>query len=227
MVVAPELPVGTVVPVMLRSGLNAKKDAAGKRIEGEVMQDVPLPAGTKISKRSRITGHVVSVTKPGSSGSSIVLAFDAIQDQGRTIPLKASLLAVASFMDVAQARYPVNPASTEDAWVTRQVGGDVVNRAQNKVGTREGVVGTWAGGNSVLARLTPNPGAGCPTGPGYDREQAVWVFSSAACGTYGLGHVKIENSGGAPPLGNIVLKSSDNVEIRGGSGWLLIVVASQ
>ncbi|HVP52988.1 MAG TPA: hypothetical protein VMT05_12800 [Terriglobales bacterium] len=224
------LPVGTVVPVMLRSSLNAKKDGAGKKVEGEVMQEVPLSSGGKISRRSRITGQVVSVTRPGSSGSSIVLKFDAIQDNGQTIPLTAALLAVASFTSVADAQSPIDATSNvehESAWVTRQVGGDVVNRGRGKVGTRLGVVGRWLEGSSVLAQLTPNPDAGCPSGPGYDREQAVWVFSSSACGTYGLGDLKIASSGSTPPLGNIVLTSSQNVEIRGGSGWLLIVATRQ
>jgi hypothetical protein len=224
------LPVGTVVPVMLRSNLNARKDQAGKKIEGEVMQEVPLPSGGKISRRSRVTGQVVSVTRPGSSGSSIALEFDAIQDNGQTIPLTAALLAVASFTSVADAQSPIDAASSDEpasVWVTRQVGGEVVNRGRGKVGTRYGVVGRWVEGSSVLAKLTPNPDAGCPSGPGYDREQAVWIFSSSACGTYGLGDLKIASSGSTLPPGNIVLTSSQNVEIRGGSGWLLIVATRQ
>ena len=225
-----ELPLGTVVPVRLSPGLNAKKDAPGKKIEGEVMQEVPLPSGAKIGKKSRVTGHVVSVTKPGSSGASIAIKFDAIQVSGRTIPLTAALLAVASFMSVSEAQSPINSSSDQaarNAWTTRQVGGDVVNRERGKVGSRTGVVGTWVEGSSVLATLTPNPAAGCPGGTGYDREQAVWVFSSSACGTYGLGDVKIATSESAPLLGNIVLESSGNVDIRGGSGWLLIVADKQ
>ena len=224
------LPVGTVIPVRLRSVLNAKKDAAGQKIDGDVMQEVPLSSGGKIRQGSHITGQVVSVTKPGSSGSSIVLRFDAIQDKERTIPLTAALLSVASFTSVSDAQLPIDAASDmepDSAWVTRQVGGDVVNRGRGKVGSRYGVVGRWLRGSSVLVKLTPNPDAGCPSGPGNEREQAVWIFSSAACGTYGLGNLKIASSGSSPPFGNIVLTSDQNVEIRGGSGWLLIIAAAQ
>jgi len=59
--------------------------------------------------------------------------------------------------------------------------------------------------------------------PGYDREQSVWIFSSAACGTYGLPNVRIASSGLVAPVGEISLTSSRNVDIRGGSGWLLII----
>ncbi len=226
---AQELPPGTVVPIELSSGLNAKKDEAGKRIEGRVMQEVPVPAGDKINERSRISGHVVRVTKPGTSGSSIVLRFDAIEDGGRTIPLTAALLAVASMDSVADAQTPLNSTSDRDPvsqWVTRQVGGDVINRGRGTAGSTRGVVGKWVRGSSVMIKLTPNPDLGCPSGTGYDREQAVWIFSSAACGTYGLRDVKIANSGGTSPLGEVALRSDKNISIRGGSGWLLIVVAS-
>jgi len=183
MALAQELPAGTVIPVMIGSSLNAKKDRVGKKLEGRVMQEVPLPYGRRINERSRITAHVVSVTKPGSSGSRIVVKFDTIHDDGRKIPATAALLALAS--------------------------------------TRH----TWLEGSSALIKLTPNPEAGCPGGPGYDREQATWIFSSTACGAYRVGDVKIGNSGATPPLGEIALISSRNVAIHGGTAWLLIVVA--
>jgi hypothetical protein len=60
MALAQELPAGTVIPVMIGSSLNAKKDHVGKKLEGRVMQEVPLPYGRRINERSRITAHVVS-----------------------------------------------------------------------------------------------------------------------------------------------------------------------
>lgn len=225
-----EVPPGTVVPVMISTGLNAEKDEAGKQVEGHVMQDVPLPEGEKINRRARITGHVVSVT-PGSSGSSMVVKFDTIEDDGRTIHISAALLALASFTSVADAQAPINSSSDRDPvslWVTRQVGGDFVNRGRGKASSSGGTEGTWLEGSSVLMKLTPNAAAGCPgSGPGYDRDQAVWVFSSAACGTYGFKDLKIAKSGAAPPRGEIGLKSGKNLLVRGGSGWLLIEAPSQ
>lgn len=229
-VCAEELPPGTVIPVMLRTGLNAEKDNSDKKIEGRVMQDVPLPGGGRVGNGSRVFGHIVSATKTGPSGASMVLKFDSIEDHGRTIKLTAALLAVASTASVADAQIPIEANSDLDPvsqWVTRQVGGDVVNRGRGKVASHDDIVGRWVEGSGVLVRLTPNPKAGCPTGPGYDREQAVWIFSSAACGAYGLNDLKIASSGLTPPLGEIVLKADRKIAIRGGSGWLLIVVGSE
>jgi len=223
-----EAQVGTVIPIMLGSSLNAAKDKPGKKLEGRVMQKVELPSGGAISERSRIFGHVVRV-KPGLSGASIVVEFDSIQDQGSTIPITTGLLALASMGSVFDAQSPISANSELDPvtqWVTRQVGGDVVRRGWGKVASRQGVSGTWLEGSSVRIKLTPNPAAGCPGGPGYDREQAVWIFSSAACGTYGLDDVQISSSRDTAP-GQITLTSPRNVSVAGGSGWLLIAVGER
>lgn len=225
---AQQLPAGVALPIMLNSDLNAKKDAAGKKIEGKIMQDVPLLSG-QISKGARITGHVANVTRTASSGSSITVKFDSIQEGGRTVPLTAELLAIASMSSVSDAQAPMNNAGStsisSDEWVTRQIGGDIVNREQRTAGSTGGATGTWLEGSSVLIKLTPNPDAGCPDGPGYKGMQAVWIFSSAACGAYGLNDVAIASSGAESPMGEITLGSSENVNVRGGSGWLLMTIA--
>ena len=102
-----------------------------------------------------------------------------------------------------------------------------MRRGWGKAGSSSGVMGKWMGGTSVVIKLTPNPEAGCPGGgPGYEIEQAVWVFSSAACGTYGLSNVVIAHSGRTSRAGQIELKSTKNMSIGSGSGWLLMVVES-
>jgi len=224
------LPLGTVVPVMLDSPLNASKSQSDKKIEGRVMQDVLVVGMDRIRERSRITGHIVSATKLGNSGSNLAVKFDVIQDRGRRISITAALLAFASDNAVSDAQSPINLTSDRDPmtqWTTRQVGGDVVARSRGTVGSKEGISGTWLGGTSVSIKLTPNRKAGCPDGPGYEGEQAVWVFSSSACGVYGVKDVKIESTGAAAPFGNIVLSSPRNISVRGGSGWLLMAVAGK
>ena len=173
-------------------------------------------------------GHTISVDKAGTSPSRIVLKFDLVESGGRRIKITTGLIALAPMMTVSQAQSPINSTSNMDAmrdWVTRQIGGDVVYRGRGKAMSDTGEVGKWVGGTSVLIKLTPNAEAGCPTGPGYDREQSVWVFSSAACGAYDLKNLKIANSGLIKPLGEIVLTSSRDISIGGGSGWLLITAA--
>ena len=219
-----KIPAGTVIPVMLSSSLNAVKDKPDKQIEGRVMQDVQLPSGMKIREGARMLGHTVEVTT-AAAGTSMVVRFNAIQNEGGRIPVTVGLLAVASMASVSAAQLPISSNSdvTPDTqWLTRQVGGDVVRRGTGQVFSSDGVVGSWVGGSSVLMRLTANAAAGCGGGPGYDLQQALWIFSSAACGAYGLPNVKIEKSGLDKPVGEIRLTSSKKIDIRGGSGWLLI-----
>jgi len=224
---AQQLPPGTVIPVMLDTSLNASKGGSDKKITGRVMQKISLPSGIVIRERSQITGHIVSAGDAEGSESRIILKFDAIESAGQRFRVATALIALASMMRVSEAQTPINSTSNMDPmsqWTTRQIGGDIVYRGRGTAGSATGEVGRWVGGTSVLIKLTPNPEAGCPTGAGYDREQAVWVFSSGACGTYGITNVKITNLGVPSSLGEISLTSQRNIAIRGGSGWLLITV---
>jgi len=217
---AQEIPAGTVIPVMLSTTLKSKQENAGQKIEGKVMQEVPLPGSAKIEQGARISGRIVKV-EDTPSGSMITLHFDQLEDSGHSMPVTVRLLAVASMATVAEAQSPVNSnRDSENNWVTRQVGGDVVKRGQGKAFSRAGETGRWLHGSAVMMKLAPMPELGCPSGAGYDREQALWIFSSGACGAYGWKNVTIDR--GAKTAGAIVLRSTEKVEIRGGSGWLLI-----
>ncbi len=213
-----------MIPVVVNSELNVKKDKVGQKIEGRLMQEILLPSGTEIKSGSRIKGHIVEVNRITDGGSRIAVRFDELTDHGRTIPLAVSLRALASFESVHEASLPVGASSNYESsyqWVTKQVGGDVVNRERGVVGSSAGVVGRWSG--AVWAKLTPAPKAGCPAEDGNDREQPLWVFSSSACGVYGLPDVKLAHAGRTEPVGLIMLESQKDLVIRGGSGWLLLV----
>jgi hypothetical protein len=222
---AQNLPVGTALPVALGSSLNTKSAKPGQKIEGKLMQEVML-SGTKLRSGSHVTGHVVSVSRPGTSGARIVLQFDQLQDDRQTIPLHAGARAVASSQSVFSAGLPVDTNSTDEgsqSWVTKQVGGEYVFRGRGYVSSDQGKVGTWSG-SGVWGKLPEVDD--CPAGDNSNPQQALWIFSTTACGAYGFEHTKLEQTGLTPPLGQIVLSSPKDIDLRGGSGWLLMVVAS-
>lgn len=221
---AQSLPAGTSLPVALSSSLNAKNVKPGQKIEGKLMQEINLGEEAKIKSGSHVTGHIVSATKPGPRGAVITLQFDSIEDERQTIPLHVALRALASSQSVFNAGLPVGAASTYESstsWTTRQVGGEVVFRGRGYVANADGKVGLW-NGSGVWGKLAAS--GDCPAGESPDPQQALWIFSTTACGAYGFERTKVDQAGFSAPFGQIVLTSTKDIDVRGGSGWLLEVL---
>jgi hypothetical protein len=220
---AQQIPAGTVLSVMLTSTLDARHSKPGQTITGKIMQDVPLPDGSRIPKGARVVGHVVSAS-PATAGSPSRLAikFDHLIVDGRQIPSRVYLRALASSGQVFEATMPTNAfddygTSTSD-WNTIQIGGAGVYRGNGQVVSGDQVVGRATDYGAVMARLIPAPRQGCTDSS--EREQALWLFSPWACGVYGYEDL-IAHNGMSDPIGEIVFESSRDVHIEAGSGWLL------
>ena len=229
---AQQIPPGTVLPVMLNSSLDAKKDKPGRKISARLMQDVRLPDGTKIPAGSHIVGQILRVSGPtANSPSQLALKLDQLNLRGHSVPLTMSLRAMASMTEIFDAQLPSNNfdeygTSIAD-WTTVQVGGDAVYRRDGKViSPYAQVVGSATIGGDVTAKLTAVPDRGCRGSiEGNDRAQSLWLFSTSACGAYGFRDLKIVHAGRTSPVGEIVLESPSKVQVRGGSGLLLRVIA--
>ena len=224
--IAQNLPPGIALPVMMSTTIKSKSAKSDEPIDGKLMQEVRLKDGRVLKRGAHIYGHIIANEKPDGA-SKIVLSLDKLEDDGQTIPLRAGLLAVASMASVANAQLPVNGASSPQDWITRQIGGDVVNRGRRIVTSSKGITGKYLQSGDVIAKLTPNPQSGCPGGDGYDEEQALWLFSCSACGAHSLKNLKIAENGITSTAGTVTLVSTGNIEIRGGSGWLLITTTSR
>jgi hypothetical protein len=224
------IPAGTVLPLRLEKTISTK-DVRGQVVEAKVAQDVPLPDGEKIPMKSTVRGSILSVeTDAEGAGMKVTLKFDQLEDRKETLTIATYLRAIASGRAVQSAQLPNagadmgSPAGWAD---TVQIGGDirfgdggaVRDRAKEKVG--KGVVG------GVLVHVRANPALGC-AGPsnGNDYLQALWVFSSDACGVYDLKGVKIAHSGRGSPLGEITLHfEKEDMKVEAGAGMLVWVVS--
>jgi hypothetical protein len=228
------IPPGTILPVRLNSTISSAKCSPGQVVTGRIMQDVPLPPGAKIPEGSKVIGHIVEVV-PAANGvrARVSLQFDKLLSSHQTISITTNLRAIASFMAVLEAQTPPIGPSESDVyrWLTTvQVGGDVVYGEGGVVTTGEDpeqIVGKAVNGG-VLSQLRAKQGTKCRGAvDGNNGLQALWVFSSDACGVYSLEHVSIAHAGRTDPTGVIVLTSdSGNFKVPGGAGMLLRVTAS-
>ena len=223
-----DIPAGTILPVQLNSSLNSRKSKPGQRITARIMQDVPLPSGRKIPAGAKLKGHVEAVKAASQGqGGQITLRFDQLKFAHQTIPITTTLRALASMMEVEDAQTPPTgpDRGTPWAWATRNlIGGEVAYGEGGPVDRGTEQVGR-ALADGVLAPVRANTQRGCPDGGG-TQPQALWVFSSDACGVYGLDEVKISHAGRTRPIGVVTLTSKEGaINIRSGSGLLLRVLA--
>src|SRR5271155_2976115 len=227
------LPVGTILPVRLNKTISKDDAHVGQAIEAEIMQDVPLPNREKIHLHSHVSGTIVSVSAAEGTGFQVALRFDKIEYHNEIIPMTTRVRAIASFLMVEAALLPPGGADvgTPTGWATTvQVGGDVrygdggevVNRQKQKVGK-------GMNGGGVLVHVRAQAGSGCEGAVnGNDSLQALWVFSSDACGVYGFPGVQVIHDGTEAPIGvfTVSFEKSDT-KIDEGSGMLLRVIAAK
>jgi hypothetical protein len=192
------------------------------------MQDVPLPGQSTIRAGAKVIGHVVAVT-PATKvpGAKVSLRFDTLAVGKRRIPLVTNLRALATMMDVSAAQVPESGpdrGTSEYSWTTDQIGGEIAYHGRGAIVNGSHAVGySEAGG--ALVQVSSRPGTKCRGAvDGNDQPQALWVFSSDACGLYDFPNVTLTHAGRTNPVGEITLKSSKgDINIRGGSGLLLRV----
>ena len=224
------IPVGTILPVKIDHGFTSKNAKTGQPITARVMQDVPLPNGRKIPAGAKVIGTVLSSSPTGSgTGGRISARFDQLEVHHRRAPIVTDLRALASCMEVDEAGVPETSIGfgTPYAWATtRQIGGDEKYGVGSVVTDQDSrTVGIGLDGG-VLVHVRAKPGTKC-RGPmdGEDRLQALWVFSSDACGVYGMLGTTISHAGRTEPVGEFELSGEKSeVKVRGGSGALLRVV---
>jgi hypothetical protein len=225
------IPSGTILPVKLSSSLNSKTSIAGEKIIGSLGQDVPLASGSKIHAGAKLVGHIIAVNAASkTAGARLSFEFDTLRTT-RLVSLTTDLRAIASMMEIYEAQLPeMGPdrGTPETAWVTEQIGGETNYHGEWPITNGSTVVGESLLSGGVLARISSMPGSKCRGEiDGNDQPQALWLFASNACGTYGFADLAISHAGRTEPVGQIVLTSETrNIDVRSGSGMLLRVIHS-
>ncbi len=221
------IPSGIILPVRLNNTLKSDKAHAGQKISGRVMQDVPLNDHTKIKAGAKVLGQVVAAT-PGNDtrGGDVTLRFDTLVVGSHHIPITSNLRAAATMMDVEAALVPdsgPDRGSPDNFWVTNQIGGET-DYHDSEVTHGSTVVGRSVP-NGVLVRISGPPGTKCRgQSPDDKRQQALWLFSSDACGLYGFPGLSLVHAGRSNPVGDIqIAAETGNLTLPSGSGMLIRV----
>jgi hypothetical protein len=221
---------GTILPVVLRSSFSMSKAKAGEQLHGNIAQEVLLGNGAVIHKGAKVEGHIVDVTpNANAAGERVKVQFDKVYMNGQWVPVVTDLRAIAGFMTVIEAGVPVQAPGEGDVynWLTKeQIGGDTDYGVGGPVQSADSskIIGKYTG-NGAVGQVTAREGTNC-RGPvdNNNNPQALWVFSSGACGAYGIEHLQIEHAGRTDPVGTILLVSdAQNVKLRDGDGLLLRV----
>lgn len=219
---------GTILPVSLISSLLSSHARPGQPIKAVIMQDVPVAPGFVIHAHTKLLGEITPAVDSKNRGASLSLRFDRLQLKGEQIHITTDLRAIASYMAVYDAQLPLegpDRGTSPAAWTTVQIGGDVVYRGGGPVVSALGDVGKPAP-DGVLVRISSRAGSPCHGQEDSAKQlQALWVFSSDACGVYGLPGVAIRHAGRTAPLGEIILSSSSSkLKLSRGTGLLLRVL---
>lgn len=224
-----QIPAGTILPVRLNQRISSRNARPGQIITARIMQDVPLANRGKIREGTKVKGKIASASANGTQGARIVFRFDGIESHHEEIPILASLRAMASFMEVLFAQTPETTPGFGDPYVwsvTDQIGGDVkygvggpvTDQFNNIVGK-----GTFDG---VLVHVRARAGTNCRGALDLDEDrlQALWVFSSDACGVYGMDGLRIVHAGRTDPVGEIILAAEGpKLNLPAGTAMLLRV----
>jgi hypothetical protein len=223
------IPAGTILPVRLETSVASEKAKPGEEIHARIMQDVPLPGGGKIRRGSQVTGHVMAAGAAASGkGGRISIAFDEVKSGRETIQVTTNLRVIASLLEVESAElyeYGGDRGTPSSAFVNTQIGGEMVYRGGGHVMNGRDVLGEPVP-YGVLARVREVEDTKCRGAvDGNDALQALWIFSTDACGVYGYRGMRIVHAGRTRPVGEIILaEENGNVHLRAGSAMLLRVV---
>ncbi|HUO33681.1 MAG TPA: hypothetical protein VMU43_01700 [Candidatus Acidoferrum sp.] len=222
------VPVGTVLPVQLNSTISLKS-MPGQVISARVMQNIPRLTGVRVRAGSKLVGRILEVTPPRTnSGPAVAFVFDTLVVKREKYAIVTDLRVLASPLEIDNAQIPDNGpdrGTPPEAYTTIQVGGEVVYRGGGPVKNRERVVAEPVP-DGVLGALRASDLGNCRAAiDGNSQPQALWLFSTNACGVYGIPGLEIAHAGRTEPQGRIVLISKKNdLKIRGGSGMLLRVI---
>ena len=203
---AASLPASTTLPVSFVTNLEAGKNRVNDPVRARTLQEVVLTNGAHIPKGTVLVGHITESVPfhfdetpyARQKPSSLAIHFDRIELKDASLPVSLGVRAIAGSFAVEEASRPFNVTELEMTGPMIQVGGDTYWPPDNKVRSRNGDIVAYLRKEGVYARPLAAEARNAGTGLSCNaipQEQAVSIFSAAACGLYGMADDVLEHNG--------------------------------
>ncbi|HYU46046.1 MAG TPA: hypothetical protein VEK84_07700 [Terriglobales bacterium] len=208
---APRIAPGSVIPVQLTKGLNAKKAKKGDEVVAKVMQDLQNNTGAVIvPKDTKVVGHVTEAETRSKEQkeSQLAIAFDhAVLKNGEQMQMPMSIQAIIA----PPNRNPAN-AEQPSGYPSPAAGG-----APTAGGGRSGPMG----GATPQTPSAPQTAGSAPTdAPAGTRAQPQITGNTQ--GVVGIPNLKLSTAPD-PMQGSVVSSEKNNVKLDDGTFLLLRV----
>jgi len=211
---SPRIAPGSVIPVQLTKGIDAKKTKPGDEVDARVTQDMKAGNGDLvIAKDTKVVGHVTEAQarSKDQKESQIGIAFDhAVTKDGGVVSLPMSIQAIIS----PQALNPNRGSNDSSAaqTPTPDAGG-----APSGGGRATGM-----GGGMTQPRPANNPTPVENSAGGSSGGTSAPQITANTQGVVGISDMKLSTAGEAAD-GSVVSSEKNNVKLENGTLMLLRV----
>jgi len=213
----PRIAPGSVIPVELTKGIDAKKAKSGDPVEAKVTMDLKTDSGeVLVPKDTKVLGHVTEAQARSKEQkeSQVGIAFDhAVMKSGSNMPLPLSIQAVVS-PSVANGGNN-NNASNEGTGPSASPPSS--GGVAPTTGSRGGM------GTGTPPPQAPSVGAGMPPGASSQAGgNAHEPITGRTEGVVGISNLKLAPAA-QPTQGSVLTSEKNNVKLESGTLILLKV----
>ncbi len=217
-----QLTAGSTIQATLAKPVDARKNKPGDEVVAKTTENVKANGQVVVPKGCKIIGHVTEVRarSKSESDSRVGIAFDrALLKDGRTVPLSASIQAIARAEQSASAAMAdESPMASESASGMASgrasASGGAMGGATRTVSTAAGTVAGTAGSLGSAAGGTLNGAASAaPAGR----------ISSNTRGVVGMRGLSLNASASNSTQGSVISSKSENVHLDSGTQLILRV----
>jgi hypothetical protein len=205
---APKIAPGSVIPVQLTKGIDAKKVKTGDQVEAKVTQDLKTATGVLVvPKDTKVMGHVTQAQARNKEQkeSQLGLSFDhAVMKNGGDVPLPMSIQAVI-------APPTLNDANSQSSGQPANAGGNAPQGGYGRPGAGSPTQSSAPTGNSGAAPSEAQAGSNPQQGITGDTQ-----------GVVGMPNVKLSAASSAGQ-GSVLSSEKNNVKLESGTFLLLKV----